>query len=37
MEAKTQQQEIEEKKIQTQIDEAATRMLGIDSHPINNR
>uniref|UniRef100_A0A915JN62 Uncharacterized protein n=1 Tax=Romanomermis culicivorax TaxID=13658 RepID=A0A915JN62_ROMCU len=30
MEAKTQQQEIQEEKIQTQIDEAATKMSGID-------
>uniref|UniRef100_A0A915J8Y5 Uncharacterized protein n=1 Tax=Romanomermis culicivorax TaxID=13658 RepID=A0A915J8Y5_ROMCU len=31
MEAKTQQQETEEEKIQTQIDEAATKMWGIDA------
>uniref|UniRef100_A0A915JTU6 Uncharacterized protein n=1 Tax=Romanomermis culicivorax TaxID=13658 RepID=A0A915JTU6_ROMCU len=31
MEAKTQQQAIEEEKIQTQIDEAATKMSGIDA------
>uniref|UniRef100_A0A915K1Q1 Uncharacterized protein n=1 Tax=Romanomermis culicivorax TaxID=13658 RepID=A0A915K1Q1_ROMCU len=30
MEAKTQKQETEEEKIQTQIDEAATKMSGID-------